>query len=355
MSEMMRRTAIFVLFAACLVCGLSSFFQPQIAASTTPAPQLHVPPRPADAPGAWKRLIGEYEHEGVLLNVLERAGGLFIGTGSDSFIQLRPVGADDFMAADTSVQFRLNSSGRRELTYGDKTYVQLSFGDDQHSFHIMPLRPPEELRKEALAARPPVQPADVRKPDLVELVTIDPTIHLDIRYATSNNFMGRPFYREARAFLQRPAAEAAVRANRKLRAYGYGLLIHDGYRPWYVTKMFWDATPEDKKKFVADPKKGSNHNRGGAVDLSMYELVTGKPVEMTGTYDEMSDRSYPDYPGGTSLQRWHRDLLRAAMESEGFKVYKVEWWHFDYKDWAAYPVMNIPFDRIPHPPSAVSR
>jgi D-alanyl-D-alanine dipeptidase len=158
--------------------------------------------------------------------------------------------------------------------------------------------------------------------------------------------MGTPFYDEARAFLQRPAAEALVRVNRKLRAYGYGLLIHDGYRPWYVTKMFWDATPNDKKDFVADPKKGSNHNRGGAVDLSLYDRRTGKEVEMTGGYDEMSDRSYADYQGGASLQRWRRDLLRTAMESEGYKVFKFEWWHFDYKDWATYPVLNVRFDQI---------
>ena len=124
------------------------------------------------------------------------------------------------------------------------------------------------------------------------------------------------------------------------------MLIHDAYRPWYVTKVFWDATPEDKKLFVADPSKGSRHNRGAAVDLTLYDLNTGKPVEMVGTYDETTDRSYPDYPGGTSLQRWHRDLLRAAMEAEGFTVYEAEWWHFDYKDWRQYPIGNIVFDKI---------
>jgi serine beta-lactamase-like protein LACTB len=127
---------------------------------------------------------------------------------------------------------------------------------------------------------------------------------------------------------------------------GYGLLVHDAYRPWYVTKVFWDATPDDKKKFVADPAKGSRHNRGCAVDLTLYDLKTGKPVEMVSTYDETTDRAYPDYPGGTSLQRWHRDLLRAAMEAEGFTVFEAEWWHFDYKDWQKYRIGNVPFDRI---------
>jgi len=186
------------------------------------------------------------------------------------------------------------------------------------------------LRAEALKAAPPEVKGTFRKPDLVDLAPLDPSIRLDIRYATENDFLGTPVYTQARAFLQRPAAEALVRAHRKLAQLGYGLLIHDGYRPWYVTKIFWDATPPEGKIFVADPSQGSRHNRGCAVDLSLYDLRTGKPVEMPGTYDEMSRRSFPNYAGGTSLQRWHRELLRRAMESEGFSVYEFEWWNFGY-------------------------
>ena len=162
----------------------------------------------------------------------------------------------------------------------------------------------------------------LKQADLVELKSLDPTIKYDIRYATSNNFMGTPFYSSAHAFMQRPAAEAVARASAELRKLGYGLLIHDAYRPWYVTKMFWDGTPPDKHIFVADPSQGSRHNRGAAVDLTLYDLKTGAPIRMTGGYDEMTDRSYPLYPGGTSLQRWHRDLLRHAMEAQGFNVYR---------------------------------
>ena len=131
-----------------------------------------------------------------------------------------------------------------------------------------------------------------------------------------------------------------------MKALGYGLLIHDAYRPWYVTKVFWEATPEDKRIFVANPAQGSRHNRGAAVDLTLYDLATGKPVEMVSTYDETTDRAYPDYPGGTSMQRWLRRTLRDAMESEGFAVYEAEWWHFDYKDWKSYGIGNVPFDKI---------
>jgi len=178
------------------------------------------------------------------------------------------------------------------------------------------------------------------------LTALDPTIKLDIRYASTNNFMSSVFYSQARAFLQRPAAEALVRAHKKLAHYGYGLLIHDGYRPWYVTKMFWDGTPAEKHDFVADPSRGSRHNRGCAVDLSLYDLKTGQPVQMVSGYDEFSERAYPNYQGGTSLQRWHRELLRQPMEEQGFRVYEFEWWHFDYKDWRKYPIGNLRFEEI---------
>lgn len=195
----------------------------------------------------------------------------------------------------------------------------------------------------AYSQEPPKETGNFRKPALVELVKLDPTIKLDIRYATSNNFLGRPVYTEARAFLQKPAAEALVSANKSLRKKGYGLIIHDGYRPWSVTKIFWDATPADKKQFVADPSQGSRHNRGCAVDLSLYDLKTGKEVVMPSEYDEMSDRSHINYTGGSEDQRRLRDLLRSAMESEGFAVYEPEWWHYDYKDWKEYPILNISF------------
>jgi D-alanyl-D-alanine dipeptidase len=181
---------------------------------------------------------------------------------------------------------------------------------------------------------------------LIEVVTLDETVQLDVRYATTNNFMGATFYDEPKAFLQRPAAQALVAAHQALKTQGYGILIHDAYRPWYVTKMFWDATPESQKIFVANPQNGSRHNRGAAVDVTLYELETGLPVRMVGGYDEFSERSYPGYQGGTSLERWYRELLRHAMEAQGFEVYEFEWWHFDYKDWNRYPVLNLTFDQL---------
>ena len=213
-------------------------------------------------------------------------------------------------------------------------------------FRIAPVRPVAELRVEALKAAPPKEAGEFRPSDLVDLAKLDPRIKLDIRYATADNFLSTPVYSSARAFLQRPAADALLRAHRDLMQQGYGLLIFDAYRPWHVTKIFWDATPADKHDFVADPAKGSRHNRGCAVDLTLYDLKTGREVEMTGLYDEMTERSYPTYTGGTPEQRRHRDLLRAAMEKQGFTVYETEWWHFDYKDWKRYAIQNVPFEKI---------
>jgi D-alanyl-D-alanine dipeptidase len=194
--------------------------------------------------------------------------------------------------------------------------------------------------------QPPKEEGTFRAPELVELKKLDRTIKLDVRYATSNNFAGRAVYKEARAFLQRPAAEALLRVSRALREKGYGLAVFDGYRPWFVTKLFWDLTPADKKQFVADPSKGSRHNRGCAVDLTLYELKSGREVSMPSDYDEMTERSHVTYSGGTSEQRRLRDILRAAMEAEGFAVYEPEWWHFDYKDWRQYPILNLSFSEI---------
>ena len=198
------------------------------------------------------------------------------------------------------------------------------------------------------SVKPPFGCDPYKKSDLVELVKLDPTIKLDIRYATDNNFAGMAVYPEERAFLQRPAAEALVRAHRWLKKQGYGIIVFDAYRPWSVTKLFWDMTPPDKRAFVANPATGSVHNRGCAADVSLYKIATGRKVDMPSGFDEMTERSFVTYTGGTAEQRMHRDLLRTAMEREGnFKVYQKEWWHFNFKDYKEYPVLDIPFSSIP--------
>ena len=207
-------------------------------------------------------------------------------------------------------------------------------------------KPGRIVRGPGYVPRPPVEDGNFRSGELVELSKLDKTIKLDVRYATANNFAGEVFYKQARAFLQKPAAEALLRAHRKLAGQGLGVMVFDGYRPWAVTKMFWDKTPQAKRIFVADPSTGSRHNRGCAVDLTLYQLHSGLAVEMPSGYDEMSDRAFPNYAGGTDAQRKNRELLRRVMEEEGFTVYEHEWWHFDYKDWKSYRIQDTPFESI---------
>jgi CubicO group peptidase (beta-lactamase class C family)/D-alanyl-D-alanine dipeptidase len=311
-------------------------------------------PMPSDIPSKWRGLIGEYGWDHDILYVFEKDHRLNVLIEWMEFDALTQVIDDVFNFPPRGLYDGEKAVFKRDAS-GNATQVQVSGvvfkrrsigGVSGGTFRIPPVKNFDDLRTQALAAKPPVETGEFRKPDLVELAKLDPKIKLDIRYAATNNFLSTPIYSEARAFLQRPAAEALLRAHKKLMEMGYGLLIHDAYRPWYVTKIFWDATPDDKKIFVADPSQGSRHNRGCAVDLSLYELATGRPVEMVGVYDEMSERSYAGYPGGTSLQRWHRELLRRVMESEGFLVYPFEWWHFDYGDWQKYPILNITFEKL---------
>jgi len=192
----------------------------------------------------------------------------------------------------------------------------------------------------------PPHESDKREADLVELTKLSKTIKLDIRYARTDNFTGQVVYPEARAFLQRDAAKALVRVHKKLKKDSLGIVIFDGYRPWSITKLFWDVVKPEERKYVADPAKGSKHNRGCAVDLSIYDLKTGKLIPMPSDFDEFTERASPDYTGGTDEERSNRDKLRSLMEAEGFFVNPNEWWHFDYKDWQSYAIYDIPFDAI---------
>ena len=309
-----------------------------------------------DFPKEWLGLIGEYGWDHNILYVYEDAGSLWVlieWIEKNKLIQenksLFKFPEKTGMYRSEKLNFKINENGiatEVSILNGPIFKRRSPLSLTKKTFKISPIKPIEILRKEAESSNPPMQNSESEKFDLVEIKNIDRSIKYDIRYASENNFMGSKFYKTSNAFLQRPAAEALKRVNEKLRSYGFGLLIHDAYRPWYVTKMFWDATPVDKKIFVANPQNGSRHNRGCAVDLTLYELSTGNPVEMISGYDEFTDRAFPYYYGGTTKQRWLRDLLREKMESEGFRVYEYEWWHFDYKDWNKYGIGNLKFEDI---------
>lgn len=182
---------------------------------------------------------------------------------------------------------------------------------------------------------------------LLELIKLDPAIRLDMRYATANNFTGRILYDEARAFLAAPAAQAVARASKMAQADGFGLTIYDAYRPWRITKKLWDATPVGpKKEYVANPKRGSKHNRGCAVDLTLHDLQTGQLVDMPTEFDDFSEKAHRDYMGASTAAIANRARLASYLEAEGFVGLSNEWWHFDFTGWAQFPVMDIPFNKI---------
>jgi CubicO group peptidase (beta-lactamase class C family)/D-alanyl-D-alanine dipeptidase len=311
-------------------------------------------PLPPPLPVRWEGLIGEYGWDHNTLYLYEDLGRLRaliewyftypLDEISDTLFAFPQRG----LYAGEKLVVRRDDSGRgTSVDLNGIVFPRRAVGPaDGGQLKITPVRPVAVLLQEARTVSPPEQPAGLKTPDLVDLGTLDSTIRFDIRYATTNNFVGTVFYSQAKAFLQRPAAMGLLEAHRWLRERGYGLLIHDAYRPWYVTKVFWDATPDSLHWLVANPADGSRHNRGAAVDLTLYDLKTGQPVEMVGTYDEATARSLPDYPGGSALQRWHRELLRTAMELQGFTIYAEEWWHFDYDSWRDYPILNQTFEEL---------
>ncbi|RDV06053.1 D-alanyl-D-alanine dipeptidase [Sphingorhabdus pulchriflava] len=212
---------------------------------------------------------------------------------------------------------------------------------------IAPLLACDRSEKIAPPAQPLNTPALAGQGELVELTQLDPSIRLDIRYATANNFTGRQLYDQPRAFLVRSAAEALARAQKVAAAEGYGLTIFDAYRPWRITKALWDATPPGpQRNYVANPKKGSKHNRGCAVDLSLHQLETGELVEMPSGYDEFTQRAHRDFMAAAPEAIANRVRLERWMEAQGFRGISNEWWHFDFNGWEDFPILDIAFEEI---------
>ena len=314
--------------------------------------------KPLEAKPQIQEIVGEYGAPHNYIRIYERDGSPYARVDWFRYLALERAGNHAWRFPKTSgpysaetIEFKRDERGRViGATVSGVALPRRDFGAEAEKELRDSMRPISALRAEARAESPPAEPTK-RASELLEILPAA-GIRLDIRYATTNDFLKTPVYTQARAFLQRPAAQALRAVAADLAPRGFGLTIHDAYRPWFVTKMFWDATPDYNRIFVADPAQGSRHNRGAAVDLTLHELTTGQVVQMTGDYDEMSSRSYPLYLGGTSLQRWRRDLLREVMEAHGFTVYEAEWWHFDFDGWEQFPISNLEFDQVPKPTSA---
>ncbi len=188
--------------------------------------------------------------------------------------------------------------------------------------------------------------------DLVEIIRLDPTIVLDIRYATANNFAGQQVYPSCRCFLRRAAAERLCMIQRELREQGIGLKVFDGYRPFSVQEIFWSIFPV--LGYVAQPIRaadgsmvsGSKHNRGAAVDLTLIDLTTGQELEMPSGYDDLSKKAHRNYAAMTPVAAQNCRLLENVMAKYGFEPLPTEWWHFDLAGWRAFELLDVPFDEI---------
>ena len=245
--------------------------------------------------------------------------------------------------AEGTVNFERDKAGHGiSCNVGGNRYTRSFFGPEKGDyFKVKPTKTWEELHKVAEAAVMPAQTAP-KAAELVNLAAM-PGLKFDLRYATGNNCFSAPLYIAPAAYLDKNAAEALGRVQHKLADYGYGLLVWDAYRPWKVSKLAYEALPENYKTLLPAPEKGFSHNTGNAVDVSLYDLKTGEPVQMISDFDEPSPRQYSSFAGGTTLERWERDLLQQVMTTEGFTTIETEWWHFDYDSKNNYQMLDIPF------------
>jgi D-alanyl-D-alanine dipeptidase len=179
---------------------------------------------------------------------------------------------------------------------------------------------------------------------LVELKKYIPGIALDIRYATNNNFTHHVLYQQPRAFTRLPVARALKQIEAALKPMGLGLKIFDAYRPYAITVKFYEIARDTN--FVADPRKGSRHNRGCAVDLTLINLKTGKELEMPTGFDSFSPKAAANYENLPPLAIHNREILWKMMESHGFKIYRTEWWHYDFNGWDKYELLDVPFEDL---------
>jgi D-alanyl-D-alanine dipeptidase len=156
--------------------------------------------------------------------------------------------------------------------------------------------------------------------------------------------MHQRMYSQARAFTRLPVVKALKDVEAELALKGLGLKIYDAYRPYNVTVKFYEKASD--KNFVADPKKGSKHNRGCAIDLSLIDLKTGKELDMPTPFDSFSALAAADYPNLPTPVLQNREILKTAMEHHGFRVLSNEWWHFDFIGWQNYELLDVPFNEL---------
>ena len=320
---------------------------------------------PPDAPKDVKHILGFYYGNGENILIRENEGRLELlyrfaqsdkAFGGSNIYPLTKEHFDSYSlneagpmtSSESSVRFERDPDG-----YGlscrvgghiySRAFVGTTTGERGKAFRFPPHSEAEwaQLRSQAAAAVMPPELAAGQQAELVDAATIA-GIKVDSRYGKADNCFGAPLYTSEKLSLGKEAAAALDKVQRHLAAYGYGIVLWDAYRPWSVSKLANLALPADKKGMLEDPDtKGSAHNTGNAVDVSLYDLATGEEVEMVSDFDEPSFRQFASYAGGTSRQRYLRGLLHEAMELYGFKGIEMEWWHFDYGPSTAWAHLNV--------------
>jgi D-alanyl-D-alanine dipeptidase len=180
--------------------------------------------------------------------------------------------------------------------------------------------------------------------ELIDLEKFVPGLVMDIRYATTNNFTGEKIYNMAKAYARKPVAEALKKIQAELKSKGLGIKMFDAYRPYKATVKFYEVYKDTT--YVASPYRGSRHNRGCALDLTVVDLKTGKELQMPTDYDSFKKEAWPSTPVTDPTIRKNRQLLIDVMEKYGFKVNGSEWWHYDFNGWKNFEVMDIDFEQL---------
>lgn len=315
---------------------------------------------PKDCPKDLKYILGMYYGNGEMFLLRENNGEVEL---------VYRFGQNDYTFAGSNVyplykehfdSYTINESGplnhldaavrierSREgygvsCSVGGNRYSRRFFaGENGRPFRFAPVSDWQVLKTAADAAVMPAQLSTGQQAQLVDLAQAVPGLKFDLRYAQADNCFGQALTDGRRAFLDADAAQALAQAQQYLKPYGYGILVWEAYRPWSVSKLAYDALPADKKTMLPAPEVGFSHNTGRSIDVSLYLLATGENAGMISGFDEPSVRQYASFAGGTTLERYRRDLLRSAMQIAGFTASETEWWHFDYGDIKGFAHLNV--------------
>ena len=327
-----------------------------------PFPAEAIGNKPEPFQGDEAALLGLYASSGIGFVVRENNGQLELlypdvrssgdeaKAGKNGLLPLQKEHYDAYTLQKTkspffegdSLIFERDNQGRGASAKIGETNFNRRFvdGEIDKPFRLKLPKPLKELRVEAKKAPVPKKPYKMTA-TLVELQSVVPDLHYDLRYTTDNNLFGAALVVSKNAYLDKEAAQALGKVQAGLKEYGCGLIVWEAYRSWEDFKVATLALGDKNKSMLPKAEEGYSHNTGRAIDVSLYDLETGEPIAMICDFDQITPAQYGDYLGGTSLQRWYRDLLKEQMTAQGFTQSKDEWWHFDYNSKVPYQILNV--------------